>query len=258
MGVKRTVERVRSRAYWHRVTETVKRFCERCEQCQKKKTPEKSPKAPMKTYVSGTPNERVQIDILGPFVESYQSNKYIIVLTDCFTKWASAYAVPRATAIEVADAILDWTSQFGVMKILHSDQGRQMESAIVKEVCQRFGIHKTRTTSYYPASDGQMERMNRTLIDMLSKYVGENQRSWDEHLPLVLLAYRPSLHEGTSLSPAMMTYGRELDLPADLIYGSPDVASSQAGEPPAHVTKLCDRMEKIHNLARDKLIESNE
>ena len=188
MGMKRTVERIRSRAYWPRVTETVKRFCERCEQCQKKKTPAKSPKAPMKTYVSGTPNERVQIDIFGPLVESYQSNKYIIVLTDCFTKWASAYAVPRATATEVADAILDWTSQFGVLKILHSDQGRQMESAIIKEVCQRFGIHKTRTTSYYPASDGQVERMNRTLIDMLSKYVGENQRSWNEHLPLVLLA----------------------------------------------------------------------
>ena len=258
MGVKRTVERIRSRAYWPRVTDTVKRFCERCEQCQKKKTPAKSPKAPMKTYVSGTPNERVQIDILGPLVESYKSNKYIIVLTDCFTKWASAYAVPRATATEVADAILDWTSQFGVMKILHSDQGRQMESAIVKEVCQRFGIHKTRTTSYYPASDGQVERMNRTLIDMLSKYVGQNQRSWDEHIPLALLAYRSSVHESTALSPAMMTYGRELDLPADLIYGSPDVASSQACEPPAYVAKLCDRMEKIHNLARDKLIESNE
>ena len=127
MGVKRTVERIRSRAYWPRVTDTVKRFCERCEQCQKKKTPAKSPKAPMKTYVSGTPNERVQIDILGPLVESYKSNKYIIVLTDCFTKWASAYAVPRATATEVADAILDWTAQFGVMKILHSDQGRQMD-----------------------------------------------------------------------------------------------------------------------------------
>ena len=97
--------------------------------------------------------------------------------------------------------------------------------------------------------------MNRTLIDMFSKNVGQNQRSWDEHFPLVLLAYRSFLHESTSLSPAMMTY--ELDLPADLIYGSPDVASSRADEPP-YVTKLCDRMEKIHNLACDKLIESNE
>ena len=107
IGVKRTVERIRSRAYWPRITETVKKFCERCEQCQKKKNLTKSPKAPMKMYVSGTPKERVQIDILEPLVESYRSNKYIIVLTDCFTKWASAYAVPRATATEVADAILD-------------------------------------------------------------------------------------------------------------------------------------------------------
>ena len=66
------------------------------------------------------------------------------------------------------------------------------------------------------------------------------------------------MHESTALSPAMMTYGRELELPADLIYGSPDVASNQACEPPACVTKLCDRMEKIHKLACDKLIESNE
>ena len=70
MGVKRTVERIRSRGYWPRITETVKRFCERCEQCQKKKNPAKSPEAPMKTYVCGTPNECVQIDILGPLVES--------------------------------------------------------------------------------------------------------------------------------------------------------------------------------------------
>ena len=167
LGVKRTLERIRSRAYWPRVTETVKRFCERCEQCQRKKAPAKSPRSPMKTYVSGTPNERVQIDILGPLVETYKSNKYLIVLTDCFTKWASAYAVPRATATEVADAILDWISQHGVMKILHSDQGRVFESELVREVCEKFGIHKTRTTSYHPASDGQVERMNRTLIDML-------------------------------------------------------------------------------------------
>ena len=137
----------------------------------------------MKTYVSGFPTERVQIDILGRLVESHKSNKYIIVLTDCFTKWANLYSVPRATPKEVADAIIEWISHHGGMKILHSDQGDEFESAIVREVCQIFGIHKTRTTSYYPASDGQVERMNRTLIDMLSKYVGQNQRSWDPSPP---------------------------------------------------------------------------
>ena len=126
------------------------------------------------------------------------------------------------------------------MKILHSDQGGQFEAMTIKEMCQKFGIHKTRTTSYYTASDIQVERLNRTLIDMLSKYVGQNQRSWDDHLSLVLLAYRSSVHDSASMSPAMMTYGREMDLPAGLIYGSPESASDQTGEPAEYVTNLFD------------------
>ena len=170
----------------------------------------------MKKYVSGVPNERVQIDIVGPLIETHRLNKFLIVLTDCFTKWARAYAVPRATATAVADTVLDWVSQFGVMQILHSDQGKQFESIVISELCQKLGILKPRATSYYPASDGQVERLNRTLIEMLSKYAEENHRRWDDHLPLVLLAYNSSVHDSTSLSPAMMTYARELDLPADL------------------------------------------
>ena len=93
---------------------------------------------------------------------------------------------------------------------------------------------------------------------MLSKYVGQNQRSWDDHLPLVLLAYRSSVHDSTSLSPAMMTYARELDLPVDLIYGSPQSNSGQAVEVPAYVANLSDRVEKVHQLARNKLAQAAE
>ena len=205
----------------------------------------------MKTYISGPPNERVQIDIVGPLIESYKSNKYLIVLTNCFTKWASAYAVPRATATAISDATFDWISQFGVMQILHSDQGTQFESAVVTELCQKFGIHKIRTTSYYPASDGQVERFNHTLIEMLSKYAKQNQRSWDDYLSLVLLAYRSSIRDSTSLSPAMMTDASELDLPADLIFGGPESASKQSSGPlpppsPEYVRNLSDNMEKVH------------
>ena len=148
MGVKRTIERIRSRAYWPRLTDSMRSFCQHCEQCQKKKNSARSSKAQMQTYISGLQNERIQIDIVGPLIESYKSNKCPIVLTDCFTKWASAYAVPRTTAIAVAGAILEWITQFGVMQIPHSDQGTQLESAVVTELCQKFGIHKTRTTSY--------------------------------------------------------------------------------------------------------------
>ena len=158
----------------------------------------------------------------------------------------------------MAYAVIDWIGQFGVMKILHSDQGRQFESVIIQEICQRFNIHKTCTTSLNPASDGQVERFNRTLIDMLSKYVGQNQRSWNDHLPMVLLSYHSSVHDSTALSPAMMTYAREVDLPVDLIFSSSESVSGQAADVTAYVANLSNQVEKVHHLAHNKLAQAAE
>ena len=172
------------------------------------------------SYRTGVPNERVQIDIVGPLVESYRMNKYLIVVTDCFTKWANAYPVRRATAIEEANALQDWVSQFGVMKLIHSNQRTHFEATVEQQLCHKLGIVKTRTTSYQPKGNGQVERANRTLMDILSKYVRQSQKDWDEHIPMALLTYRSCANEVNKISPVMMTYGRELDLPVDLIYGA--------------------------------------
>lgn len=93
---------------------------------------------------------------------------------------------------------------------------------------------------------------------MLSKYAEENHRRWDDHLPLVLLSYNSSVHDSTPLSPAMMTYARNLDLPADLIFEGLEHASKQASPPPEYVRNLAEQMEKIHTLARDNLSKNNE
>ena len=62
-----------------------------------------------------------------------------------------------------------FVSRFGAPNVLHTDQGRNFESALFKEVCLLLGVHKTRTTPYYhPQSDGLVERFNRTLLDVLS------------------------------------------------------------------------------------------
>ena len=58
--------------------------------------------------------------------------------------------------------------RYGVPEILHTDQGGNFESILIKELCQILGITKTRTTPYHPQSDGMIERFNRTLLNMLS------------------------------------------------------------------------------------------
>jgi len=57
-------------------------------------------------------------------------------------------------------------ARFGLPRQLHSDQGRNFESSLVKELCEITGVHKTRTTPFHPRSDGLTERANGTILQM--------------------------------------------------------------------------------------------
>jgi transposase InsO family protein len=65
---------------------------------------------------------------------------------------------------------------------IHSDQGSNFESQVFKEMCKLLGLHKPRTTSLRPQSDGMVERFNATIENMLASFVSENQKDWDEYI----------------------------------------------------------------------------
>ena len=154
--------------------------------------------------------ERIAIDVLGPLPVSTTGNKYLLIVQDYFTKWVEAYPLPNQEAVSVAEVLIQhFISRFGVPMSLHSDQGRNFESAVFAEMCDLLGIDKTRTTPLHPQSDGMVERFNRTIEAQLSKFVDYHQKDWDLHIPLLLMAYRTSVHETTGCTPAMMMMGRD-------------------------------------------------
>ena len=106
-------------------------------------------------------------------------------------------------------------SRFGVMRSLHSDQGREFESDLISEMCKLLQVRKTRTVPYNLKSDGMIERANRTVIQMLTTLVNEARNDWDDHLPYVMMAYRASVHESTGLIPNKLVLNHETNLPID-------------------------------------------
>ena len=120
--------------------------------------------------------------------------------------------MPDQTAERIVRALIGIFSRFGIPEILHSDQGRNFESTILKETCAAFGIVKARTTSYHPQGDGMVERFNRTLLQLLRAYV-QQQSDWESQLPLLLYAYRIARHTSTHLSPILLLMGRDPVLP---------------------------------------------
>ena len=99
--------------------------------------------------------ERVALDVIGPLPRTDRGNRFILVISDYFTRWAEAYPIPDHKAQMVAGKLVDeWISRYGIMQTLHSDQGRDFESDVFQSVVKLLGIHKTRTTPYHPESDG--------------------------------------------------------------------------------------------------------
>ena len=112
--------------------------------------------------------ERIALDILGPLPSTDDGNKYILVVADYYTKFVEAYAIRDEQAHTVAQKLVEeFICRYGVPNEIHSDQGRNFESNLFKEVCKLLGVRKTRTTPYNPKSDGMVERFNRTLLGML-------------------------------------------------------------------------------------------
>ncbi|UYV72285.1 K02A2.6-like, partial [Cordylochernes scorpioides] len=243
--------RVKERFYWAGCRASVEKWVRQCTEGASRKGPKTRSRARLKTYNVGAPVERIAIDIMGPLPRSDKGNRYILVAMDYFTKWPEAFPLADQEAETVAETFISqFFSRFGVPMQIHTDQRRNFESRLFAQMCKLLGSHKTRTTPLHPQSDGMVERFNRTLASQLSLFVAQNQRDWDSQLPILLMAYRSSVHETTGYSPAKMLFGRELKLPCDLIFGCPNSIGEGSNE---FVDRLHSRLEKVHRWAREKL-----
>jgi hypothetical protein len=95
-----------------------------------------------------------------------------------------------------------------------------------------------------------IERANRTIENMLSAFVDKNQKNWDELVPLLMLAYRSSVHESIGISPNEMVFGRQVTLPIDLVLGRTDPERNDISD---YIRNLSEKIDKVHSFARNNL-----
>ena len=248
LGVTKTVGRVQERFYWPGQHSDVEDWIQCCERCSTGKARKAGPRAPLVSCLPGYPLERVAIDILGPLPETERRNKYIMVVADYFSKWTESYPPPNQEAWTVAQKLVDeFICRFGAPEIIHTDQGCNFESSLFQEMCDLLGVKKTRTTPYHPEGDGMVERFNRTLEAMLSKFISQHQKHWDVHLPKVMMAYRSSDHASTKFPPFRLMFGRDVRLPLDVMFGrTPDPCDNYG----KYVGELRTVLEEARELAR--------
>ena len=167
-----------------------KRYCESCQ--AKKQIVRPTPQAFTPVH---NINERVAIDLIGPFKATASGNRWILTTTDSLDRFAWSLAIPDAEATTVWKALRATRfAYFGAPDYLQSDRGANLIGNVAKATLASLGTLGFKTTAYNPQSNGIAEAYNKTLIGRLSHLTDYRQSDWDVFLTDADMAYNLSPH----------------------------------------------------------------
>ena len=239
-GILRTLSLLRERFYWPGIQEEATQYVMHCSRCLRRKTPPQV--APLQPILVTQPLELVHMDYLS--LEPSKGNiENVLVITDHFTRYALAYPSKTQTAQATARILWDnFICHYGFPERFISDQGRNFESDLIKELCKIAGVKKVHTTPYHPQGNGQCERFNSTLCNMLGTLSEEEKSDWKSHLGCMTHAYNCTKHASTTYSPYYLMFGRHPRLPIDIEFGLNKPNCSDNSSKSRYIQKLRRRL----------------
>ena len=249
-AVEKTLARIRQRFWWPFMRSNVERHIANCDRCAARSTAGKNRRAELQSTQVFNSFKVIAADILGPVtLASKTKAKYILVISDLYTKYVVTVPLQDMTAATVANAIVEeWIMRYGAPDVLHTDQGTNFNSDLMHDICRLFMIDKTRTTPYHPQGNGQVERFNRVIADTISKYCAEKPHLWDTYLPYVTFVYNTTVHRTIGTTPYSMLFGKEAQYPIDLFYpkppGDPRLVLGEDG------LELNEKLYEVHSHAQ--------
>ena len=118
----KTAEKLRESYYWPDYMTDVEKWVKECEQCQRRNSPPHKPQAPLETIQAEYPLQKISWDIMEPLPVSAKGYKYILVVTDLFTKWVEAFPLCSTEYTMLATVLVDEiVCRYGVPTNIHSD-----------------------------------------------------------------------------------------------------------------------------------------
>jgi hypothetical protein len=236
LGVAKTAELLTRTYYWPGIHSDVKAYVRSCLSCQSHKASNRQPAGLLQPL--SIPELRwhtVSMDLITGLPRSKQGHDAISVFCDKLSKKVH-YAATTTTVTAPALASLffrEVVRHHGLPVVIVSDRDPRFTARFWRALWARCGTKLAMSTAYHPQTDGQTERANRTLEEMMRSYVNFHQDNWDEHLVAAEIAYNNSVHASTGFSPFFLDSGQHPLVPL-----SQSAASSSTSANPTAETML--------------------
>jgi hypothetical protein len=247
VGMARTQENIERFFWWPGLHTEVLQYVRSCEACQRNKSSnQKSAGLLQPLPIPEDKWDVITMDFITSLPMTVSGHDAITVFVDKLTKMCHLAAVTKdITAVEVANVFVDRIyCLHGLPKVIVSDRDTKFTSAFWKQLHARLGTKLSMSTAFHPQTDGQTERMNRVLEDMLRHYIDPSQTDWDEHLSVAEFAINNAYHDGMQATPFWLNNFKHPRTPLSLHLKSSTSAEAQ---------KLADRLVDDMQVAKRSL-----
>ena len=220
--------RISSSYYWPKLWTDILKHTKTCLCCQQRK---KSTDKPLPLHPLPNPEwpkVRIHADLFGPMLAAGHQHKYILCITDAFTKYALVTAVKNKEAETVAKAIFnEWFCKFGIPVQIHTDGRKGFVNKFSNELFQLLNVQHTKTTLAYPQCNAQVEVFNKTVKNYLASFVDDTMLDWENFLLALMLSYNTSCHSTIATTPFKLLFSEKPRLPS---FPNPDIQRLHYGK----------------------------
>jgi hypothetical protein len=267
LGMDKTLSALARRFYWPSMEKSVRLYVRTCVSCQRNKSEQKKLAGLLSPNpIPDKPWSHVTMDFITelPVSNGYDS---ILTIVDRLTKMVHFHPCSSTiTAPQAAQAFIQSVFRLhGLPSVIYSDRDPKFRGNFWKSLFKLLGTKLNMSTARHPQTDGQSERANRSIEEMLRHYINPSLTDWFDHLPLLEFAYNSSVQASTGATPFYLNFGQhpmsvlDVALPSTLA-GMSDSAESTISRIRDSVTKAQlhlqhaqDRMVRYANKNRRDL-----
>ncbi|KAJ9516510.1 hypothetical protein QJQ45_011138 [Haematococcus lacustris] len=252
LGRDKTYAQLSRHFFWPRMAASVHNYVRTCTHCQRNKSNTAKPIGLLHPLpIPQHRWEHVSMDLITQLPSTAAGHDAIVVFVDKLTKMI--HAVPTTTTVTapiLARIFFDHVFRLhGLPKVIVSDRDPRFTAAFWKELFHLTGTHLNMSTANHPQTDGQTERANRTLEDMLRNFVSPHHDDWDTHLTAAEFAYNSSVHAATGFTPFHLNSGQQAHTPLSLSAPASHVAPADKESAQAFLQRMAaDITAATHHL----------
>ena len=206
----RTEDLISRHFWWPNLRDTVKEYINGCIPCQRNKAGTQKPYGLLQPIeIPDSRWETVTMDWIVDLPRSATGNNCILVIVDKLTKFVHLVPTTKtSTAEDTARLFIQHVYQYhGCPRILISDRDTKFTSQFWREFSRRLGMKPRYSTAFHPQTDGQTERTNRVIEEVLRHFIDGEHKNWEELLPLTAFAMNNAKSSSTGETPFYLNTG---------------------------------------------------